>query len=71
MTTIKRAQSLLHVKKMQNDLRRAKRALALADSIMDYCQGDKWERKCTEKDRKKFSKIFEQLMKRGNESAGN
>lgn len=42
-------------------LKLAIEALKLADGVMEYCQGDKWERECTEKDRKKFAVIFEQL----------
>lgn len=64
MTIIKRTKSFLNVKKMRHDLRRAKRALVMADSIMNYCQGDKWERECTKKDRKKFDKIFEKMIGR-------
>lgn len=42
-------------------LKLAIEALKIADGVMEYCQGDKWERECTEKDRKKFAAIFEQL----------
>jgi hypothetical protein len=37
------------------------RALELADSIMEYCGGDAWERECTRDDRNEFSKLYEEL----------
>lgn len=49
-------------KKMQSDLRNAKKALKLAYWIMDYCGGDKWERECTAEDRKKFHKLYDKIM---------
>jgi len=49
-------------KKLQSDLKKAKEALRLADNIMAYCGGDKWERECTEEDRKKFHKLYEELI---------
>jgi len=39
-----------------------KEALDLAKGIMDYCQGDAWERECTQADREKFDKIYEELF---------
>lgn len=48
--------------KLQKDLRKAKRALRLADSIMAYCGGDRWERECTEPDRVKYSKLYKELF---------
>jgi hypothetical protein len=41
--------------------RKARQALRLAVSIMDYCAGDKWERECTAQDRAKFEKLMEEL----------
>jgi ribosomal protein L25 (general stress protein Ctc) len=42
-------------------LRKAMRALRLANSIMAYCAGDSWENECTQPDRNKFNKLFEDL----------
>lgn len=53
------------LKKAQSDLRTAKKALKLADSIMEYCGGDRWERECTADDRKKYDELCEQLFKAG------
>ena len=39
------------------------RALELADSIMDYCGGDAWERECTKDDRNEFGKLYEEIKK--------
>ncbi len=38
-------------------LAKALKALELAESIMDYCQGDSWERECTAEDRKRFAQL--------------
>jgi hypothetical protein len=38
-------------------------ALENAESILDYCQGDKWERECTESDRTKFSRQMDIIRK--------
>lgn len=46
---------------VEADLRKALRALKLAIDIMDYCQGDKWERECTKEDREKFDKLHDEL----------
>lgn len=47
-------------------LRLALRALKLAEGIMEYCGGDKWERECTEKDRAKFNDLMDRITgKRG------
>lgn len=46
---------------LRSKLRIAKRALKLAEGIMEYCGGDKWERECTEKDRKEFDELCERL----------
>lgn len=48
----------------KQQLRLAKQALKLADSIMEYCAGDAWERECTEKDRAKFNALYERLFPR-------
>lgn len=56
---------LEQMKKMQADLRMAKRALKLADSVMSYCGGDKWERECTADERKKFTELYEKVMGKG------
>lgn len=48
--------------KLQEDLRKAKQALELAASIMDYCGGDAWERECTKEDRDKFDKLYKEIM---------
>lgn len=45
----------------QQRLRLALRALKLADGIMEYCGGDKWERECTEVDRKKFDELYTRI----------
>lgn len=37
-------------------------ALSLAEDIMSYCQGDAWERECTEKDRNRFEQIMHKLV---------
>lgn len=42
----------------------ALRALRLAESIMEYCGGDAWERECTEKDRAKFNELYERITGR-------
>ena len=38
-----------------------RKAIQLADGIMAYCQGDAWERECTEEDRKAFDEICNKL----------
>lgn len=43
-------------------LKLAKQALKLADSVMSYCGGDRWEAECTAKDRAKFNTIYEKLF---------
>lgn len=43
-------------------LRLALRGLKIARSVLDYVSLDKWEREVTEKDRKAFDKICEQLL---------
>lgn len=50
------------VKTDKQKLRLALRALKIADGVMSYCQGDAWERECTEKDRAKFNALYEQLI---------
>lgn len=55
------------IRNLANQLRKAKKALKLADGIMDYYGGDAWERECTEKDRKKYNELYKELM--GEESA--
>lgn len=52
---------MLNFKSIQDDLKKAKRALKLANGVMEYCAGDKWERESTEKDRASFNKLFKQL----------
>lgn len=37
-------------------------ALRIAKSVLDFCPGDAWERECTEKDRKRFDELFEELF---------
>jgi len=39
-----------------------KEALELANEIMEYCQGDAWERECTEKDRSRFQEIYSKYI---------
>ena len=46
-------------------LRLALRALKLADGVMSYCGGDRWERECTQKDRDKFNEIYGELAGTG------
>jgi hypothetical protein len=50
------------VPSLKRQLNEAKRALKLAESIMSYCQGDRWERECTAEDRAKFNKIYEKIF---------
>jgi hypothetical protein len=49
-------------RELKAKLRKAKRALKLAEGIMEYCQGDKWERECTADDRKKFYELYEKIL---------
>ena len=37
-------------------------ALELAKGIMDTCQGDAWERECTEEDRNRFQEIYKKYF---------
>lgn len=48
--------------KLVLDLRRAKQALRLANSVMEYCSGDAWEREVTAQQRKKFNRLFLQVL---------
>jgi hypothetical protein len=43
-------------------LKLALEALELAEGVMSYCQGDAWERECTEKDRSRFQEIYNQFF---------
>ncbi len=36
-------------------------ALELAVGIIEYCQGDAWERDCTKNDRQKFQELYDKL----------
>ena len=45
--------------------KKALKALKLAEGIMEYCQGDKWERECTAKSRAEFASLYEGLTRRG------
>ena len=45
---------------MDND--KAKKALRLAKGVMEYCQGDAWERECTEEDRRHFEELYFELI---------
>jgi len=48
---------------MKDDInKKILRALELADSIMDYCGGDAWERECTKNDRNEFNTLYEELL---------
>ena len=38
-------------------------ALETAESVMDYCAGDAWERECTKEDRDKFAELKEKFEK--------
>lgn len=49
-------------KTLQSQLRKAKRAMKLANGVMEYCGGDKWERECTQADRNKFNKIYKEIF---------
>lgn len=53
--------SILKFQAMQRDLKKAKRALKLANGVMGYCAGDRWEQECTEKDREAFNRLYKQL----------
>lgn len=44
-------------------LRKARRALRLADSVMEYCGGDAWEREATADDRDEFGKLYDEVMR--------
>jgi len=46
-------------------LRKALRAMRLANDIMDYCGADAWEREATKKDRDQFDKIYVELLGTG------
>lgn len=37
-------------------------ALHIAKSILDYCQGDAWERECTSESRVKFDKLYYEIF---------
>ena len=37
-------------------------ALTLARSIIDYCQGDAWERECTKDDRERFDELYNEFF---------
>lgn len=56
------------VERLQKQLRDAKRALALADSIMAYCGGDRWERECTAKDRAKYHVLYKSVTGKGSQA---
>jgi hypothetical protein len=51
-------------KLLRAKFRLALKALRIADSVMEYCGGDKWERECTKDERAKFYKIYEKLVGR-------
>lgn len=53
----------VELQRLRLTLRRARRALKLADGIMEYCGGDAWEREATADDRKKFDELYEQVMR--------
>ena len=38
------------------------KALELANNIMDFCPGDKWERECTAADREQFEKLYNEIL---------
>jgi hypothetical protein len=44
---------------LEEQLALAKEGLEVASGVMSYCQGDAWERECTEKDRARFDEIYE------------
>lgn len=46
---------------LKKKMRKAKRALKLANDVMSYCAGDRWERECTENDRKEFNKLYTEI----------
>lgn len=51
--------------KKMNDaqrLRIAKRAMKLAEGVMSYCPGDKWEQEGTKKDRDRFNDLYEKIF---------
>lgn len=37
----------------------AAKALDLAETVMDFCQGDEWERECTADMRTEFRNLYE------------
>lgn len=47
---------------LQSKFTLATEALTLAQSIMDYCGGDSWEREVTAADRARFSQIYAELI---------
>jgi hypothetical protein len=45
--------------------KKARKAMRLAKSVMDYCGGDAWEREVTQKDREKFDKLYDEVFGKG------
>lgn len=46
---------------MKDTLIKCLRAIELAESVMDYCGGDAWERECTMDDRNEFERLAKEV----------
>lgn len=42
-------------------LKKAIEAIRIAEGIIEYCPGDRWEREVTAEDRARFAKLVEEL----------
>jgi hypothetical protein len=55
----------LQVESNPEKIKLLERAISLADGIMDYCAGDKWEMACTAGERKEYQEIIGKLFPNG------
>jgi hypothetical protein len=46
---------------MKDLLAKCLQAIDIAESVMDYCGGDAWERECTADDRAAFSRLADEV----------